>query len=62
MSEADRVAFGVLGGLYGSLGVVQAAQNAFNKVWAVPRNNRPNPIMARVISLLPARWPRRSSG
>jgi membrane protein len=45
------VVVGVLGGLYGSLGVVQAAQNAFNKVWAVPRNNRPNPIMARVISL-----------
>jgi membrane protein len=45
------VIVGVLGGLYGSLGVVQAAQNAFNKVWAVPRNNRPNPIMARVISL-----------
>ena len=31
------VVVGVLGGLYGSLGVVQAAQNAFNKVWAVPR-------------------------
>jgi membrane protein len=45
------VVVGALGGLYGSLGVVQAAQNAFNKVWAVPRNNRPNPIMARVISL-----------
>lgn len=46
------VVVGVLGGLYGSLGVVQAAQNAFNKVWAVPRNARPNPIMARVISLV----------
>jgi len=45
------VVVGALGGLYGSLGVVQATQNAFNKVWAVPRNNRPNPIMARVISL-----------
>jgi membrane protein len=45
------VVIGALGGLYGSLGVVQAAQNAFNKVWAVPRNARPNPIMARVISL-----------
>jgi membrane protein len=45
------VVVGALGGLYGSLGVVQAAQNAFNKVWAVPRNNRPNPLMARVISL-----------
>jgi membrane protein len=45
------VVVGALGGLYGSLGVVQAAQNAFNKVWAVPRNDRPNPIMARVRSL-----------
>ncbi len=46
------VVIGALGGLYGSLGVVQAAQNAFNKVWAVPRNSRPNPITARVRSLL----------
>ena len=46
------IVIGALGGLYGSLGVVQAAQNAFNKVWAVPRNSRPNPIMARVRSLL----------
>lgn len=45
------VVVGALGGLYGSLGVVQAAQNAFNKVWAVPRNNRPNPLMARIRSL-----------
>jgi membrane protein len=45
------VVVGALGGLYGSLGVVQAAQNAFNKVWAVPRHARPNPIMARVRSL-----------
>jgi membrane protein len=49
--NALAVVIGVLGGLYGSLGVVQATQNAFNKVWAVPRNARPNPIMARVISL-----------
>jgi YihY family inner membrane protein len=45
------VVVGVLGSLYGSLGVVQAAQNAFNKVWAVPRNSRPNPVMARLLSL-----------
>lgn len=45
------VVVGLLGGLYGSLGVVQAAQNAFNEVWAVPRNSRPNPIMARLRSL-----------
>jgi membrane protein len=49
--NAVAVVVGALGGLYGSLGVVQAAQNAFNKVWAVPRNARPNPIVARVRSL-----------
>src|SRR5829696_5548543 len=45
------VVVGLVGSLYGSLGVVQAAQNAFNKVWAVPRNARPNPVMARLRSL-----------
>jgi membrane protein len=43
---------GILGSLYGGLGVAQAGQNAMNKVWAVPRNARPNPIKARGISLL----------
>jgi membrane protein len=42
---------GVVGGLYGGLGVVQATQNALNKIWGVPRNSRPNPIAARVRSL-----------
>src|SRR5215207_1835188 len=45
------VVVGLLGSLYGSLGVVQAAQNAFNEVWAVPRNSRPNPLRARLLSL-----------
>jgi membrane protein len=43
---------GVVGSLYGGLGVVQAIQNALNKVWAVPRNSRPNPLAARLRSLL----------
>jgi membrane protein len=43
---------GVLGALYGGLGVAQAGQNAMNKIWGVPRNARPNPIKARVRSLL----------
>jgi YihY family inner membrane protein len=46
------LATGVVGSLYGGLGVVQAAQNALNKIWGVPRNSRPNPITARVRSLL----------
>lgn len=50
--SAIAVVVGLLGGLYGSLGVIQAAQSAFNKVWAVPRNSRPNPIKARLRSLV----------
>ncbi len=43
---------GILGSLYGGLGVAQAFQYASNTVWAVPRNNRPNPFKARGRSLL----------
>jgi membrane protein len=43
---------GILGSLYGGLGVAQAGQNAMNKVWAVPRHARPSPLKARGISLL----------
>lgn len=43
---------GILGSLYGALGVAQAAQNAQNRVWAVPRGERPNPFKARARSLL----------
>jgi membrane protein len=32
--------------------VAQAAQNAMNIMWAVPRNRRPNPIASRLRSLL----------
>jgi YihY family inner membrane protein len=43
---------GVLGSLYGALGVAQAVQNAMNVMWAVPRNRRPNPLVARLRSVL----------
>jgi len=43
---------GVLGCLYGGLGIVQAVQSTLNKVWGVPRNARPNPVRARLRSLL----------
>lgn len=39
---------GVLGSLYGGLGVAVAVQNAMNTAWAVPKNLRPDPIFARV--------------
>jgi membrane protein len=43
---------GVLGCVYGGLGIVQAAQTMLNKVWGVPRTARPNPLKARLRSLL----------
>lgn len=43
---------GILGSLYGGLGIAQAMQYAMNTVWRVPRNSRPNPIKARGRSLL----------
>jgi membrane protein len=43
---------GVLGTLYGGLGAAQAAQNAMNTVWRVPRNSRPNPLRGRGRSLV----------
>jgi inner membrane protein YhjD len=42
---------GAAGSLYGGLGVVQAGHNAFNRVWAVPRRERPDPLHSRLRSL-----------
>jgi YihY family inner membrane protein len=48
------LAFGVAGTLYGGLGVANAAQNAFNRVWEVPRSKRPGflPRIKRSLLLL----------
>jgi len=43
---------GALLALYGALGVAQALQNAMNVAWAIPRCRRPNPLKARLRSLL----------
>jgi membrane protein len=43
---------GILGSLYGGLGVAQAFQYAMNTAWSVPRNNRPNPLKTRGRSLV----------
>ena len=43
---------GILGSLYGGIGVAQAGQNAMNVMWSVPRNRRPNPFKARLRSLI----------
>ncbi|GAB98595.1 hypothetical protein GONAM_02_01170 [Gordonia namibiensis NBRC 108229] len=42
----------VLVSLYGGLGVAVAAQNAMNTIWAVPRNERPDPIFVRLRGLV----------
>ncbi|MCV7281546.1 YihY/virulence factor BrkB family protein [Mycolicibacterium flavescens] len=46
------VVIGIVGALYGGLGVGQALQNAMDSVWAVPRHSRPDPIRSRLRSLL----------
>jgi membrane protein len=50
--STTAVAIGLVGSLYGALGVAQATQNAMNVAWAVPRNRRPNPFASRARSLL----------
>jgi uncharacterized BrkB/YihY/UPF0761 family membrane protein len=39
---------GIVGALYGGLGVGQASQHAMNTAWHVPRNERPNPLKGRL--------------
>jgi membrane protein len=43
---------GMVGCVYGGLGIVQAVQTTLNKIWGVPRDSRPNPVRARLRSLL----------
>lgn len=45
------VAVGVVGSLLSGVAVTVAAQDAFNKVYAVPKRERPNPIKARLRGL-----------
>jgi membrane protein len=46
------VVVGIAGALYGGLGVGQAVQNAMDTLWAVPRNDRRDPLRARLLSFL----------
>ncbi|MBV9871519.1 MAG: YihY/virulence factor BrkB family protein [Frankiaceae bacterium] len=46
------LAVGIIGSLYGGMAVASAGQNAMNTIWAVPRNERPNPLTSRLRSLL----------
>jgi len=46
------VILGILGAVYGGLGVSVAIQTALNRVWAVPRFARPDPILSRIRGLM----------
>ena len=45
------LAVGIVGTLFGGLGVAQAAQYAMNTIWQVPQRERPNAIKSRLRSL-----------
>ncbi len=49
---AAGLVVGIVGSVYGGLGIAQALQYAMNTAWGVPRNSRPNPLLARGRSLL----------
>lgn len=50
--SASAIVVGSLVGLYGALGVGQAAQHAANVAWSVPRNSRTNAILQRLRSVV----------
>jgi len=50
--SASAVVVGVVAAMYGIIGLGQAAHNAINVCWAIPRNSRLNPIVSRLRSLV----------
>ena len=46
------VILGIIGAVYGGLGVSVAIQTALNRVWAVPRYARPDPVFSRLRGLM----------
>jgi membrane protein len=50
--SASAVVIGAITALYGVIGLGQAAHNAINVCWAIPRNVRLNPILSRLRSLV----------
>jgi membrane protein len=50
--DPGGIIVGVIGAVYGGLGVIQAAQNAFDRAYAVPRQDRPDPLHSRLRSLI----------
>lgn len=50
--STTAIIIGVLVATYGAMGLGQAAQNAANIAWSVPRNSRANPFLLRFRSLI----------
>jgi len=50
--STSAVVIGSITALYGIIGLGQAAHNAINVCWAIPRNTRLNPIVSRLRSLV----------
>ncbi|WP_318152183.1 YihY/virulence factor BrkB family protein [Nocardioides hwasunensis] len=50
--SVSGVVVGALAALYGAMGLGQALQNTQHVAWSVPRNSRPNPVYARVKTLI----------
>ncbi len=50
--STSAIVIGSVAALYGSMGLGQAAQNAANVAWSVPRNSRANPFLMRLRSLV----------
>jgi membrane protein len=50
--SVPAIVIGLVGSLWGGLGVTQAAQNAFDRVWAVPFKDRPDFIHSRLRGLV----------
>ena len=49
--STSAVVIGSITALYGVIGLGQAAHNAINVCWAIPRNSRLNPVLSRIRSL-----------
>ncbi|MCW2751203.1 MAG: ribonuclease [Aeromicrobium sp.] len=49
--STSAIVIGSIAALYGSMGLGQAAQNAANVAWSVPRNSRANPFLMRLRSI-----------
>lgn len=50
--STSAVVVGSVTALYGVIGLGQAAHNAINVCWAIPRNSRLNPVLSRLRSLV----------